>query len=303
MPSLVVLAAGMSSRFGRLKQIEAVGPAGESLLDYAVFDALRAGCSTVVFVIRPEMETSFREQIVGKWERHAAVHLAFQSLDLPDGNIVEPAIGRSKPWGTAHAVMAAAPCVGEPFVVVNADDYYGTSSFEHLYAHLASTANEQPSTFALIGYPLDDTLSPHGGVSRAVCEVDGSGLLVRVAEFRDALMRNGQIVGVGPTGEPASVRGDAPVSMNIWGFTPDVFRLLDAEFDRFVSERGDDPDSEFLLPAAVNTILAAGHARARVIPATDPWFGITHPGDLVNARAEIRRLIAQGRYPEPLLNE
>jgi len=286
--TLLVLAAGMGSRYGGLKQTDPVGPSGETMLDYAVFDAVRAGFGRVVFVIRGEFEGAFRSSVASKYAGRIASGLGVQAMgDLPDGR--SPPAGRRKPWGTGHAVWCARAAITGPFAVVNADDFYGASSFARLSAFLAEARG--PS-YALAGFSLASTLSESGTVSRGVCRVEG-GRLASIAEER-AIARSD----VGP-GRRFS--GTEIVSMNLWGFTPSVFEGLGAGLRAFLEAGGRDPQAEFYLPVAVSDLVAAGRATVDVIASEERWFGITYPGDRARAVAAIDDLVRRGAYPRRLV--
>lgn len=271
--SLVVLAAGMGSRYGGLKQIDPVGPAGEILLDYSVSDALRAGFTKIIFVIRREMLNLFSETVGVRYEGKIVVEYAFQELEPLPGGRVSP-LGRTKPWGTGHAVLAAAALLQEPFAVINADDYYGASGFCELAGFLKTAL---PSHYAMIGYRLDKTLSDHGTVSRGICRPDTDGYLIDITE-RTAIVRTaGGIIAQGT--QPVVLTGAEPTSMNFWGLMPDFLEKLERLFDEFLEERGDDAKAEFYLPAAVSSLIGTGEVTVRLLNSSDPWFGLTYPAD------------------------
>jgi dTDP-glucose pyrophosphorylase len=282
--SLVVLAAGMSSRYGRPKQLEPVGPSGETLLDYDLFDALRAGFGPVVLVIRRELEADVRAHVADRWA-DVDVRYAFQEIDP----------NRRKPWGTAHAVLAASRVVDAPFAACNADDFYGANAFAALAAHLS--AGRGPS---LVAYRMGDTLSPHGGVSRAVCETDGSGALQALTELREVRAADGVARGVDPAGRPREVALEVPVSMNLWGFSAAIVPLLDEGFARFAERHRADQDAEYPLSTAVHDLVTAGRTGVAVLRAGEGWMGITHPGDREPVAARLRTLVGEHRYPSPL---
>jgi len=299
-PTLLVLAAGMGSRYGGLKQIDPVGPSGETVLDYAVFDALRAGFGRVVFVIRRDFEAVFREQIGAKYAGRIAVDYVFQSLDaLP--------AGREKPWGTGHAVWCAREAVHEPFAVINADDFYGADSFAQLAKFLSSAAasprgfdpmsghrtpRSLAAQFAMVGFSLANTLSEHGAVARGLCATGPGGLLESITEQTGILATE-----VGP-GRKFS--GKETVSMNCWGFTPALFAGLDRQLHEFLAVRGGDAKAEFYLPAAVSEMIARHEATVRVLPAGSAWFGVTYRDDKPRVVAAIAELVRTGKYPAKL---
>jgi NDP-sugar pyrophosphorylase family protein len=286
-PSLLVLAAGMGSRYGGLKQIDPVGPSGETVLDYAVFDAMRAGFGRVVFVIRRELEGTFAEAVVSKYSGRVPVETAFQSADdLPAG--AGAAAGRQKPWGTGHAVWCARAAMKGPFAVINADDFYGAGPFARLGDFLRKA---EGSRFAMVGYRLANTLSENGAVSRGVCREKG-GRLVSITEER--------AIGRADLGKGRRFSGDETVSMNFWGFTPAVFDGLGAGLRAFLAASGSDPVAEFYLPAAISGLISRGEASVEVLPCADEWFGITYREDRVRVSAAIRSLVARGAYPARL---
>ena len=316
-PTLVVLAAGMSTRYGRLKQLEPVGPSGEALLDYSVFDAVKAGFERVVLVIREELESAFRAHVASRWRTDLEVVYHHQELEdlagvaLPGnrpGTLRTVLEGRRKPWGTAHALLSARPHLPERFAVLNADDFYGESALD-LAARLVSgvgmlEAGEKP-VFGLIGYRLLDTLSFHGGVNRGVVEVDGdgddSGWLKGVREILKICQEEGGTRGETVEGEEVALSNDALTSTNFWVFTPAIFPHLLEGFRAFLAvQRPDGSEPEFLIPTEVNRLLRAGEARVYVQKALDPFFGITHPEDWEWVAAGLQRLAGEGRYPSPL---
>ena len=294
--TLVVMAAGIGSRFGGLKQIEPAGPHGETLLDYSVYDALSAGFGRIVFVIRRDFEAAFRETVLTRFEARAEVALAFQELDqVPAGFSVPP--GRAKPWGTGHAALAAAGSVSTPFALINADDFYGAEPFARLAAYFRETGDAD-DVQALVAYRLLDTLSEHGGVARGVCRVRDRWLedieeLFEIARHGDGLRGRGR-EGL------RSLSGEEPASMNLWGFRPGIFALLGERFEAFLRAQGADPKAEFLVPAAVNDLIHAGRVRVRMLETRSRWFGVTHRDDLPRVRAEIAALVSAGAYPAPL---
>lgn len=298
-PELVVMAAGLGSRFGGLKQLEPVGPSGEALLDYAVFDAVRAGVARVIFVIRTEMEREFHEARGRRYARHAEVVYAFQELeDVPGGCTVPP--GRTKPWGTAHAVYAARAAVSAPFVAINADDFYGPQGFALLAGFLAGAEEGPVERYAMVGYRLGSTLSQHGSVARGVCETDAGGFLVAIREYERIERGDAGPVHRGNDGQRHAFAGDELVSMNLWGFRPGLMAHLEERFRAFLAARGGDPSEEFYLPAAVGAMVAEGLASVRVLETEWPWFGLTHREDVGEVRRRLLALVEQGVYPAGL---
>jgi len=294
--NLVVLAAGLSSRFGSDKQLASVGPHDEALMDYAVFDAVLAGFDGVTFVIRRELEQRFQNHAERRFGKRLSVSFAYQDLaDLPTGFSV-PTI-RKKPWGTAHAILAARDIVRDPFVVINADDFYGASAYALLHEHLTSCHATGTGDFAMIGYPLGDTFSPFGGVSRGICECDARGFLEKLLEIKQIEEKDGKIAGFTVSGEPFSLRGDEIVSMNIWGLTPAVFPILEQQLSEFLLMHGEDPDAEFLISSALNEQIATGRTRLKVIPTRDRWLGMTFERDRENVMRQLATLVQRGDYP------
>jgi hypothetical protein len=306
-PALLVLAAGVGSRYGGLKQIEPIGPHGETLFDYAVFDSLRAGFGKTVFVIRRDIELEFREMVSRRYEDRVEVRYVHQELDMVPPGFAVPG-DRRKPWGTAHATMLAAGAIDEPFAVINADDFYGRSAFELMAGYLGglaghSRADGRMESYAAVGYALRDTLSAHGAVARGVCHCDPDGMLQKIVETV-GLERHGD--GARATDDGGGVRefsGDEIVSMNFWGFTPSVFAHIAARFARFLEGRGNDPAAEFFLPTVIDDLVAGGLAEVRVLRGGGSWFGVTYPDDAPIVRQGIQRLVEQGEYPSPLWDD
>lgn len=294
-PTLLVLAAGVGSRYGGLKQIDPVGPAGETIMDYSIYDALRAGFGKLLFVIRKDIEAPFREIIGARFEKRVPVEYAFQELtDLPAGFTL-PA-GRTKPWGTTQAILAAQSVIREPFAVINADDFYGAQSYQLLAQHLKSGSPD----YAMVGFILRNTLSEFGSVARGVCDVNSEGFLKSVIELTK-IERDGEGArSIEPDGHVTPLSGNENVSMNMWGFTPHVVDPLQAHFCQFLSEKGTDLKAESYLPTAVNAIVAAGNAKVKVLPTQSSWFGVTYREDRPRVVESIQALIRAGEYPEAL---
>lgn len=294
-PTLVVLAAGMGSRYGGLKQIDPVGPSGETILDYSVHDAIASGFGRVVFVIRREFEEDFREKVGGRFEDSIEVGYVFQELnDLPDGFDVPS--DRTKPWGTAHAIWCARGAVDTPFLAINADDFYGRGAIEAVGDFLA-TETLHSTNYCMAGFTLDSTLSANGTVSRGICEVSEHGLLRGVREFTK-LARDGSGIVDAATGKRFT--GDEFVSMNCWGFTPAIFAGLEDLLTGFLTVRGAEEKSEFYIPNAVADLIESGRGSVRVLPVTSTWFGVTYREDRATVTEALRRLVSQGAYPSPL---
>ena len=297
-PTLLVLAAGVGSRFGGPKQLEPVGPGGATLMDYAVFDAVRSGFGKVVFVIRPDHAETFAAEVLPRFAKVVAVGTALQTPAVPPG-FTQPAT-RTKPWGTAHAVLAAAGAVREPFAVVNADDFYGREAYAAIAAFLREPPAGGPPTYALAGFPLARTVSAAGAVHRAICVVSPEGWLTSVTEVLDIVADSSGGYHGEDHGMLSRFSGREPVSMNLWAFTPDIFPQLEAGFASFLGDADGLDRREYLIPTLVQQLLAQGAARVRVLPTDSPWAGITHPADRPLVAARLRALVAAGSYPEDL---
>lgn len=304
-PTLIIMAAGIGSRYGGLKQVDPVGPNGEIIIDYSVFDALRAGFGKIVFLIRRDIEDIFRERVGRRIERQADVAYVFQELaDLPAG--FELPVERSKPWGTGHAVLCCRTVVAEPMAVINADDFYGAGAFATLARHLGQ-AHDLPGLYdyALVGYVLERTLSDHGHVARGVCDVGEDGFLVDLNERLRIERRPDGIAHTEDGDEWVPLAADNPVSMNMWGFTPSIFTELAARFPVFLNATiaANPLKGEFLLPNIVGEMVREGAARVRVLPTDEHWFGVTYQEDRPRVQAAVQRLIESGRYPLRLWEE
>lgn len=291
-PTLLVLAAGMGSRYGGLKQLDPVGPGGETLLDYSVRDAMRAGFDRVVFLIRRDIEKDFRARIGARYEGRISVDYAFQQLDELPGGLV-PSSGRTKPWGTAHAIWCARQAIGTPFAAINADDFYGAESF-HLLGDFLRTADSaaNPAQFAMAAYRLDQTLSEHGTVARGICQVGTGGLLLGVEEITDLARRADGAVASGDR----TFADHTPVSMNFWGFTPQIFPLLERSLRDFLAAQSGSEKAECYIPSAVAEMIASGAATVRVLPTSSAWFGVTYREDRPRVVESIAKLVASGAY-------
>lgn len=292
-PTLLVLAAGMGSRYGGLKQLDPVGPGGETLLDYSVYDAIRAGFDRVVFLIRRDIEKDFREQIGVRYEGRVAVDYAFQELGALPGGFTPPA-GRSKPWGTAHAIWCARDVIRAPFAAINADDFYGSDAFAQLGGFLASASTAaQPATFGMVAYRLGKTISEHGTVARGICRVDAGGSLASVEELTDLAPRTDGTIASGDR----AFAPETPVSMNFWGFTPQVFPLLEKSLAGFLAQHATSEKTEHYIPSAVAEMIAEKTATVRVLSTDSEWFGVTYREDRPRVVESISRLVAAGIYP------
>ncbi len=297
-PALVILAAGMGSRYGGLKQIDRIGPSGEAIIDYSIYDAIRAGIRKVIFIIRRSIEKDMRQVFDDKLKGKIEVEYVFQELEMiPEGFLLSPE--RVKPWGTAHAVWVARKSVREPFIVINADDFYGAGSYLKTAEYL-SGSNESSSRFCMVGYQVRHTMSDFGSVSRGLCEADENSDLRAVVEIMEIEKQNGNIIYKDPQGKEVGLAGDELVSMNIWGFTPEIFPAIEKEFITFLKDRSDNIKAELYIPTVINNLVAAGSAGVRILPASDQWFGVTYREDKPLAEEHINRLIKQGVYPDNL---
>jgi len=294
MKTLLVLAAGMGSRYGGLKQMDPVGPAGEFILDYSVYDALRAGFDKVVFVIRRDIEDDFRRLVGSRWEGRADVHYAFQSLDgLPAG--FAPPAGRTKPWGTGHAILAARALIDTPFAVVNADDFYGAEAYRTLAAFF-DRPSPTPPQYALVAYDLAKTLSEHGAVARGICTVDARGYLASITEHTAIARQEDGRIASGETAFP----DDTPVSLNLFGFTPHFVDFLHDGFADFLRHHGQEPKSEYYMPVAVGDAIAANAASVRVLRTSATWMGVTYLADRPAVELHLASLARANLYPSRL---
>jgi hypothetical protein len=294
-PTLYVLAAGMGSRYGGLKQLDPLGPNGQTIMDYSIYDAIQAGFGKVVFVIRKDFEADFREKILSKYEGHIPTAVVFQSLDkLPEGYTC-PA-DRTKPWGTNHAVMMAAGVINEPFAVINADDFYGRDAFEVIAREL-SRPHDRKGDYCMVGFRVGNTMTENGSVARGVCE-NKDGLLTSVVE-RTAISydKDGKIVFTDENGVVQTLQPNTPVSMNLWGFTPDYFEYSEREFRKFLDKDLNTPKAEFFIPLAIDALIKSGEATVKVLDTDSKWFGVTYAADRPAVVAKFAELHAQGVYP------
>ncbi len=294
-PTLLVMAAGMGSRYGGLKQIDPMGPSGETLMDYSIFDALRAGFGKVVFVIRKDIEEPFKKIIGAKFEQRVPVDYVFQELDkIPSGFKVPE--GRTKPWGTTQAVLMAEDAIHEPFAVINADDFYGAEGYQVLAKHLTSGSPD----YAMVGFVLRNTLSDFGSVARGVSKADKDGYLQTVEELTKIERDGDHAKNTDPAGNVTKLTGDELVSMNMWGFTPQIFPLLRERFHQFLGRSGNELKSEHFVPTAVNELVSSGKARVKVLRTNDAWFGVTYREDRPRVVDSIAALVQKGKYPSKL---
>ena len=297
-PTLFVLAAGMGSRYGGLKQLDGLGPNGETIMDYSIYDAIRAGFGKVVFVIRRVFEADFREKIVSKYADRIPVELVFQELDnLPAGFTVPE--GREKPWGTNHAVLMGKDVIHEPFAVINADDYYGRESFQDLADYLKSIEGTE-GKYAMVGYRVSNTLSESGSVARGVCETNEQGFLTKVTERTKILREEDGVIRFIEEDGKTALDENTPVSMNMWAFTPDYFRYSEQCFVEFLKEHGNELKSESYIPSLVDELIHSGKATCRVLDTPSRWFGVTYATDRPQVVEKFAQLVKDGVYPSPL---
>ena len=296
-PTLFILAAGMGSRYGGLKQIDGLGPNGETIMDYSVFDALRAGFGKIVFVIRKDFEQDFRNVVLSKYEDKVPCEICFQSLDkVPEGYTYNPE--RTKPWGTNHAVLMGKDLIHEPFAVINADDFYGKESFQVL-ADFLTQAQDKKGEYCMVGYHVANTLSENGSVSRGVCSTDDNGYLTDVVE-RTHIEQIGANVVYTEDGVDSIIAPNTPVSMNMWGFTPEYFEYAQEAFKEFLTNYGQELKKEFYIPTLVNDMIVAGKATCKVLDTPAKWFGVTYAEDRPQVVMKLNDLIKKGVYPEKL---
>lgn len=297
-PTLFVLAAGMGSRYGGLKQLDGLGPNGETIMDYSIYDAIRAGFGKIVFVIRSSFEADFREIVINKFKDQIDTELVFQEISkVPEGSTYNPA--REKPWGTNHAVLMGKEVIKEPFAVINADDFYGQESFAILADFLKNLEGKK-NEYCMIGYRVGNTLSESGAVSRGVCVVDEDSYLKNVVERTHIEEKGGAIIYLDEKGEEVALKANTPVSMNMWGFTPDYFDYSEEYFKQFLLENGDKLKSEFYIPLAVNNLITNKKASCKVLDTPSKWFGVTYAEDRPQVVLKINELIRKGVYPEKL---
>ena len=301
-PTLLLLAAGMGSRYGGLKQLDGLGPNGETIMDYSIYDAIQAGFGKIVWVIRKDNEKDFREKILSKYEGHIPCELVFQSLDcLPEGYSVPE--GRQKPWGTNHAVMMAEKVIHEPFCVINCDDFYNRDCFKVIGKYLSELPEGSKNKYAMVGFRVGNTLSENGSVSRGVCSKDQDDLLTGVVERTETVPKDADHAAYkDENGKWVEIANNTPVSMNVWGFTPDYFEYSDKFFKDFLNapETKSNPKAEYLIPWVVNKLITDGTATCKVLDTTSKWFGVTYSADRPGVVAKIQKLVDEGVYPNKL---
>ncbi len=299
-PILVIMAAGIGSRYGGLKQIDAIGPNGEIIIDYSIYDALQAGFRKVVFIVRQQIREELSARIGNKLKSECDIAYVIQRLDdIPRGFSV-PAT-RSKPWGTAHAIFAFRDVIDAPFAVINADDFYGRTSYQMLYDYLLSAHDSQTGyDYCMVSYRLGSTLTSHGHVARGICSVSDDGYLTEIHERKRIQLFDSKVAYTEDGKHWVTISPDTPVSMNMWGFTPSLISELEPRFARFLGQMSDPTKSEYLLPDVVGELIAQKRARVSVLPTTEEWFGVTYQQDRRMVQEKIRRLIKKGVYPSDL---
>jgi hypothetical protein len=300
-PTLFLLAAGMGSRYGGLKQLDTLGPNGETIMDYSIYDAIQAGFGKIVFVIRKDFEEQFRSQVLSKYEGHIPAELVFQSLDaLPEG-FTCPA-DRVKPWGTNHAVLMGKDVIKEPFCVINCDDFYNRDAFMTIGKFLSELPEGSKNTYAMVGFRCANTLSENGTVARGICQKDANNNLTDVVERTEIMRVNGPICYKDENGAWTPIEDNTPVSMNMWGFTPDYFEHSEEYFKKFLSDpkNMENLKAEFFIPLMVDDLITRGVATCKVLDTTSKWFGVTYAADRDAVVAKIKSLVDEGVYPAKL---
>lgn len=300
-PTLFILAAGMGSRYGGLKQLDGLGPNGETIMDYSIYDAIRAGFGKVVFVIRHSFADNFRKIVLPKFEDDIKCEVCYQEVEsVPEQFSINPE--RTKPWGTGHALLMAKDLINEPFAVINADDFYGRDSFMVL-ANFLRQAEGTEGKYCMVGYHVGNTLSESGSVSRGVCQMNQEAYLTDITERTGIEDQGGKIVFREADGKDVMLQPDTLVSMNMWGFTPDYFRHAELRFNQFMEEHGNELKSEFYIPTVVNDLINKKLASVKVLDTTAKWFGVTYAEDRPQVVMKIHKLVQQGIYPEKLFNK
>ena len=298
-PTLFVLAAGMGSRYGGLKQLDGLGPNGETIMDYSIFDAIRGGFGKIVFVIRKDFEKDFREKILSKYENHIPVELVFQSVDKLPAGFTCPE-GRVKPWGTNHAVLMGKEVINEPFAVINAADFYGRDSFAVLGRWLSELPEGAKNRYCMVGFRVGNTLSESGTVARGICSTNDEGCLTTVVERTEIMRVDGKVCYKDEQGAWVAVDDNTPVSMNMWGFTPDYFKYSEDYFIDFLKNNLDNLKAEYFIPLMVNKLINEGTATVKVLDTTSKWFGVTYAADRQGVVDKIQSLVDAGEYPSKL---
>lgn len=300
-PTLLLLAAGMGSRYGGLKQLDGLGPNGETIMDYSIYDAIKAGFGKIVFVIRKDFEDDFRQRVLSKYEGHIPAEVCFQAMDkLPEGFKVPE--GRQKPWGTNHAVMMAKGLIHEPFCVINCDDFYNRDAYMVMGKFLSELPEGSKKRYSMVGFRVGNTLSENGTVARGICSKDNEGHLTEVVERTEIMRVDGKVCYKDEEGKWVAVEDHTPVSMNMWGFTPDYFEYSDEYFKEFLSDAKnmENLKAEFFIPLMVNKLIHEGTATVKVLDTTSKWFGVTYAADRQATVDRIQKLIEEGVYPNRL---
>ncbi len=299
-PTLLILAAGLGSRYGGLKQLDSVGPSGETIMDYSIYDAKRAGFGKVVFVIRHSFEDDFKKIIISKYENFIEVDYVFQEMDmLPEGYSVPS--GREKPWGTAHATLVAESKINEPFAVINADDFYGRESFEIIADFLKKMYEQNNDTFTILAYQLKNTLSEHGTVARGVCDIDKDNYLTDIKEHTKISIQNNKIIS-DIDNQIVELKENTPVSMNLMGFPASAFQYFKNYFKEFLDENQNNLKAEFFLPLVVSNVIKNGETKVKILRSNAKWFGVTYKEDKANVVASIKKMVDDGVYPYSIKN-
>lgn len=300
-PTLLLLAAGMGSRYGGLKQLDGLGPNGETIMDYSIYDAIKAGFGKIVFVIRKDFEDDFRQKVLSKYEGHIPAEVCFQAMDkLPEGFTVPE--GRQKPWGTNHAVMMAKGLIHEPFCVINCDDFYNRDAYMVMGKFLSELPEGSKNRYSMVGFRVGNTLSENGTVARGICSKNNEGHLTEVVERTEIMRVDGKVCYKDEEGKWVAVEDNTPVSMNMWGFTPDYFEYSDEYFKEFLSDAKnmENLKAEFFIPLVVNKLIHEGTATVKVLDTTSKWFGVTYAADRQATVDRIQKLIEEGVYPNRL---
>lgn len=300
-PTLLLLAAGMGSRYGGLKQLDGLGPNGETIMDYSIYDAIKAGFGKIVFVIRKDFEDDFRQKVLSKYEGHIPAEVCFQAMDkLPEGFTVPE--GRQKPWGTNHAVMMAKDLIHEPFCVINCDDFYNRDAYMVMGKFLSELPEGSKNRYSMVGFRVGNTLSENGTVARGICSKNNEGHLTEVVERTEIMRVDGKVCYKDEEGKWVAVEDNTPVSMNMWGFTPDYFEYSDEYFKEFLSDAKnmENLKAEFFIPLVVNNLIHEGTATVKVLDTTSKWFGVTYAADRQATVDRIQKLIEEGVYPNRL---
>lgn len=300
-PTLLLLAAGMGSRYGGLKQLDGLGPNGETIMDYSIYDAIKAGFGKIVFVIRKDFEDDFRQKVLSKYEGHIPAEVCFQAMDkLPEGFTVPE--GRQKPWGTNHAVMMAKGLIHEPFCVINCDDFYNRDAYMVMGKFLSELPEGSKNRYSMVGFRVGNTLSENGTVARGICSKNNEGHLTEVVERTEIMRVDGKVCYKDEEGKWVAVEDNTPVSMNMWGFTPDYFEYSDEYFKEFLSDAKnmENLKAEFFIPLVVNNLIHEGTATVKVLDTTSKWFGVTYAADRQATVDRIQKLIEEGVYPNRL---